>query len=318
MTAPSRILITGGAGSLGTNLVEHLHPQGHDILVIDNFATGKSGVLPSIDRLSVVEGSISDGQLLPQLFDQFQPEFVIHAAASYKDPADWLTDVDTNVRGSAFVARQAERLSVKRLVNFQTALCYGIPDSIPIPVSHPCRPFTSYGISKTAGENYIMQSGVPSVSLRLANVTAPRLSIGPIPTFYQRLSEGKDCFCSDTIRDFLDIEDFLRLIDLVLDTEAPTGVFNVSTGNGHAIRDIYDRAVAHLGITPYKEVPIVPPQSDDVPCVVLDPGETSKAFGWSARVSFDDMLSKMFQWYDNHGVTDLFSHLSPPKSARSQ
>lgn len=315
MTPRSRILITGGAGSLGSNLVEHLHPQGHDILVIDNFITGKREVLPNIDRLRVVEGSVSDEHILAQLFDDFRPDIVVHSAASYKDPADWSSDIDTNVRGSAAVARQAERLSVKRLVNFQTALCYGIPDTTPIPVSHPCRPFTSYGISKTAGEHYIMQCGVPSVSLRLANVTAPRLSIGPIPSFYKRLSEGRDCFCSDTIRDFLDIDDFLRFIDLALDADAPTGVFNVSTGAGHAIKEIYNQAVAHLGITPQKEAPVIPPQADDIPCVILDPAETTKIFGWSARVSFDDMLSKMFRWYDNHGVTDLYSHLSSPEQA---
>ena len=310
MTPRSRILITGGAGSLGTNLVEHLHPQGHDILVIDNFTTGKRGVLPNVDRLRVVEGSVSDERLLTQLFDDFRPDIVVHSAASYKDPADWSSDIDTNVRGSATVARQAERLSVRRLVNFQTALCYGIPDTTPIPVSHPCRPFTSYGISKTAGEHYIMQCGVPSISLRLANVTAPRLSIGPIPTFYKRLSEGRDCFCSDTIRDFLDIDDFLAFVDLALDPSGPSGVFNLSTGIGHSIKEIFDHALRHLGLPPTTEVPIVPAQPDDVPCVILDPSETTKAFGWAARVSFDTMLSKMFTWYDEHGVTDLYSHLS--------
>ena len=316
MTSAYRILITGGAGSLGTNLVEHLLPRGHQILVLDNFATGKRGVLPDLEGLTSVEGSVTDESLLETLLTEFSPEIVIHSAASYKDPTDWLTDIDTNVRGSAVVSRAAERHSVKRLINFQTALCYGIPEIIPIPIDHACRPFTSYGISKTAGEQFILRSNVPSVSIRLANVTAPRLAIGPIPTFYQRLSTGKSCFCSDTVRDFLDIDDFLDFIDLALDPTGPSGVFNLSTGIGHSIKEIFEGALKHLGLPPTTEVPIVPAQPDDVPCVILDPSETTKAFGWTARVSFDIMLSKMFTWYDEHGVTDLYSHLSSPSTSQ--
>ena len=260
--------------------------------------------------MTSVEGSVTDESLLETLLTEFSPEIVIHSAASYKDPNDWLTDIDTNVRGAAIVSQAAERHSVKRLINLQTALCYGMPEVVPIPVDHACRPFTSYGISKTAGEQYILSSKVPSVSIRLANVTAPRLAIGPIPTFYQRLSTGKSCFCSDTVRDFLDIDDFLAFVDLALDPSGPSGVFNLSTGIGHSIKEIFDHALRHLGLPPTTEVPIVPAQPDDVPCVILDPSETTKAFGWAARVSFDTMLSKMFTWYDEHGVTDLYSHLS--------
>ncbi len=105
---------------------------------------------------------------------------------------------------------------MERLVNFQTALCYGRPDATPIPVTAPTRPFTSYGVSKTAGEHYVLMSGLNAVSLRLGNITGPRLSIGPIPTFYTRLKAGKGCFCSDTTRDFLDMEDFFSFLDLAV------------------------------------------------------------------------------------------------------
>ncbi len=93
-------------------------------------------------------------------------------------------------------------------MNFQTVLCYGRTEVVPIPPSHPTRPFTSYGISKIAGEQYLFSGGLPVVSLRIANVTGPRLAIGPIPTFYKRLKAGQSCFCSDTVRDFLDMSDF--------------------------------------------------------------------------------------------------------------
>src|SRR5690606_2757646 len=134
--------------------------------------------------------------------------------------------------------------------NFQTSLCYGRPVQIPVPVSHPVAPFTSYGITKTAGEQLMLLSDVPTVSLRLANITGPRLAIGPIPTFYKRLKNGQSCFCSDTIRDFLDMSDFLRLMDAVLTADPRQGVFNVSTGEGHSIKDVFDEVARHLGITP--------------------------------------------------------------------
>ena len=142
----------------------------------------------------------------------------------------------------------AKAAKVKRFVNLQTALCYGRPSKVPIPIDAPTEPFTSYGISKTAGEAYLAMSELNYVSLRLANVTGPRLSIGPIPTFYTRLKEGKSCFCSDTTRDFMDMRDFIALMKIVLEEDAPSGVFNVSTGKGNTIKDIFDAVVDYLSI----------------------------------------------------------------------
>ena len=304
----SRILITGGAGCLGSNLIERWLPDGHEILVIDNFATGKREVVPELPRLKVTEGTIADAALVDRCFDEFGPEIVIHSAAAYKDPSDWAEDAATNVTGTINVAKASERAKITRLVNFQTALCYGRPERVPIPVDHPERPFTSYGISKTAGERYLMSSGLPVVSLRLANIAGPRLSIGPIPTFYKRLKEGKSCFCSDTVRDFLDMGDFFHLMDKVLREDAPTGVFNVSTGEGHSIHDVFQAVAEYLGMEP-PEVPVVPSGADDVPEMVLDPSETKRDFGWKAQVNFIDTITNQLCWYDTYGVNDIHSHL---------
>lgn len=307
-----RILITGGAGCLGSNLIEHWLPAGHEVLVLDNFATGKREVVPEVTGLSVREGSIADADWVGRAFADFRPEVVIHAAAAYKDPDDWVEDSRTNVIGSAHVARAAKTHGVQRLVNFQTALCYGRPQRLPIAPTDPCAPFTSYGISKTAGEQFMLLSGVPTVSLRIANVTGPRLAIGPIPTFYKRLKAGQKCFCSDTSRDFLDMSDFLAFMDLAIRADAATGVFNVASGEVHSIKEIFDRVAAYLGLGAV-EVPVVPPAADDVPVVALDASQTHAAFGWRARVSFDDTIRRQLAWYDAHGVTDVFSHLQQPQ-----
>jgi UDP-glucose 4-epimerase len=306
-----RILITGGAGCLGSNLIEHWLPQGHQIFVIDNFATGKREVVPAIQGLTVREGSIADAELVEECFAAFKPEVVIHAAAAYKDPDDWVEDARTNVIGSGHVARAAKVHGVARLINFQTALCYGRPKTLPIPADHPTAPFTSYGISKTAGEQFMMLSGVPTLSLRIANVAGPRLAIGPIPTFYKRLKAGQKCFCSDTSRDFLEMSDFLTFMDLAIKPDAPVGVFNLASGKAHSIKEIFDLVSDYLKLEP-QDVPVVPPAADDVPVVSLDASATERAFGWRASVGFAETIHRQLAWYDTYGVSDVFSHLKAP------
>jgi len=307
-----KILITGGAGCLGSNLIERYLPQGDEIYVIDNFATGKQEVVPDVSGLTVTEGSIADAELVNEVFSKFQPTHVIHSAAAYKDPENWQEDATTNILGTINVAKAAIENNVKRLINFQTALCYGRPTEVPIPVDHPRNPFTSYGISKNAGEEYLLNSDLSVVSLRLANICGPRLAIGPIPTFYKRLKAGQNCFCSDSERDFLDMSDFFSLMDLVLDENAATGVFNVSTGKGNSIKDVYDTVAEYLELDA-PEVPIVPVGDDDVPAVVLDASQTEKVFGWKAKVDFKQTIYRQLEWYDKYRINDVYSHLKEPE-----
>lgn len=306
-----RILITGGAGCLGSNLTERYLEMGHSVFVLDNFATGHRESLPEAHpHLTLLEGSVTDKELIARLFSEFAPTHVIHSAASYKNPDDWETDAAINVGGTINVVRVAETAgSVRRLVYFHTALAYGRPKHVPIAVDAPTRPFTSYGTSKQAGEDYLAMTRLPFVSFRLANVTGPRLAIGPIPTFYTRLKAGKACFCSRTVRDFVDMDDFFAIVDKALEDGAPTGRFNVSTGTGHAVRDVFRLVAAHLGLDPDMEVPEIDPGEDDVPAVVLDPSETVRSFGWQPRYAFVDIISRMLAWYDRHGVTAIYSHL---------
>jgi nucleoside-diphosphate-sugar epimerase len=278
--------------------------------VLDNFATGKREVVPSLPRLSLLEGSIADRAFVDHAFATFRPTHVVHSAASYKDPSNWQEDAATNVLGTINVIDAARTQKVARFLSFQTVLCYGRPDRVPIPVEHPLRPFTSYGISKVAGEQYLAMSGLPFASLRLANVTGPRLAIGPIPTFYKRLKSGQGCFCTDARRDFLDMADFLAAVDLVMKNDAPSGIFNVSSGEGHSIRDVYDAVRSHLKLPPDPDVKIVPVGEDDVPAVVPDPSRTKSVLGWSAKVAFTETIERMLSWYDAHGVSDIYSHLS--------
>jgi UDP-glucose 4-epimerase len=150
----------------------------------------------------------------------------------------------------------------------------------------------------------------------LANVTGPRLAVGPIPTFYTRLKAGKPCYCSKTVRDFVDMDDFFSVMDLVMKEDAPSGVFNVSTGTGHTIKEIFELVASHLGVKLDVPVPEVDPGPDDVPAVVLDPKKTQQILGWRAAYDFKAIIQRMLVWYDLHGVTAIFSHLKPPAGER--
>lgn len=304
-----RVLITGIAGSLGSNIAERLLARGDEILGIDNFSTGSADAVPERAGLKFIQGTIADRDLVKTQFDTFRPDLVVHSAASYKDPDDWQEDIATNVQGTANLVHAALATSVKRFVNFQTALCYGKPLEKPVSLSHSLMPFTSYGISKTAGELYLMASGLNYVSLRMASVYGPRHYVGPIPTFYKRLKAGQKCFATDTRRDYVAMPDFLDLFDRVADDRAPTGVYHLSTGADISIKEIFDAVAANLNIKLDAPVEVRPSDPDDVASILLDPSKTKSDFGWQPKTSFGDGLRDLIRWYDDHGVEQTFSHL---------
>ena len=304
----SKIFITGGAGCLGSNLFEKYILEGHEICLIDNFITGKREVVPELNNLKLIEGSISDYDLLKSSIENFKPEYIIHSAASYKDPKNFAEDISTNINGTINLVEICLENNVKKIINFQTSLCYGKPKALPIPINHSLDPFTSYGITKTAGENFLFLSELPIISLRLANICGPRLAIGPIPTFYKRLKNNQKCFCSDSVRDFLDIKDFFDLMDIVLFEDVPTGKYNISSGKGHSIKEIFKIVCEYLNLKNI-DVPIIPVGKDDVKEVVLDPSETEKKLGWKSKINFNDTIKNQLTWYDNYGISEIFSHL---------
>src|SRR5579859_5076185 len=208
-----KVLITGGGGFIGSHLADRLLADGHAVLVIDNYATGRRDNLSPADGLTVIEATIADAGAVSAAFAEFGPECVVHAAASYKDPDDWAEDVRTNALGTVNVVKAAQEVAVERLIYFQTALCYGTrPLEQPITLDHPIRPDSSYAISKTAGEQYIELSGLDFVSFRLANAYGPRNISGPLPTFFQRLTDGRPCFVMDTRRDFIYVDDLVSVV----------------------------------------------------------------------------------------------------------
>src|SRR4051794_3649363 len=267
----TRILVTGGAGFVASHITDRLLERGDDVLVIDNFATARRDTLSEHERLRVVEDTIADTGVVDGLFEEFEPEIVVHAAASYKDPENWDEDARTNAVGTANIVQASERTGVGRLVYFQTALCYGLhPDEQPITLSHRLDPSaSSYAISKTAGEWYVRLSKLDWISLRLANVYGPRNLSGPLPTFYQRLTDGKSVFVMDTRRDFVYVEDLVAVAMKAIDGGGEQGVYHVSSGSDVSIKELFDASIAAMGHELDEEVEVRPRDPGDAPSILL-------------------------------------------------
>ncbi len=306
-----KVLITGGGGFIGSHLADKLLARGDKVLVIDNFATGRRENLSPHPNLEVIEGTIADKELVNSLFERFQPDIVVHAAASYKDPDNWEEDVKTNTLGGAIIAQASSKYNVKRLIYYQTALCYGVkPLEQPITLNHPLRPLeSSYAISKTAAEHYIALSGVNFISFRLANVYGPRNLSGPIPTFFKRLSAGQKCFVMDTRRDFVYIDDLIDISIKAIDGEGKSGYYHVSSGKDYSIKELFECVVEAMGVKLEEEVEVKPRNPDDAYTILLDPSETEKEFNWKPKVPLKEGIRKAIEWYKIHGVPDTYTHL---------
>jgi UDP-glucose 4-epimerase len=305
-----KVLITGGAGFIGSHLADRLLAEDHEVLAIDNYATGRRDNLSESPGLTVLEATIVDGDAVSSAFASFGPDCVVHAAASYKDPDDWVEDVRTNGLGTVNVVRASQEAGVERLIYFQTALCYGTrPLEQPITLEHPIRPDSSYAISKTAGEQYIELSGLDFVSFRLANAYGPRNMSGPLPTFYQRLTEGKPCFVMDTRRDFIFVDDLVNVVMQAVVDGTGHRHYHVSTGSDYAIKELFDATIAALAIELDEDVEVRPRGEDDAFTILLDPSRVRADFGWDVTVSLEQGVARAIEYYREFGIAETYTHL---------
>lgn len=305
-----KIFVTGGSGLVGSTIVDLLLARGDEVLAIDNFVTGRRDNLAPHQRLRLVEDSIANGAVVTGLVGDFRPDVIIHTAASYKDPDDWEGDAQTNCVGSASVARACKEFKIGRLIYFQTALCYGIkPLEQPITLAHPINPVnSSYAISKTAGEHYIQYSGVDWITFRLANVVGPRNVSGPLPIFFQRLSEGKRCFVTKARRDFVFVRDLARTVISAVDGRGH-GTYHFSSGHDVAIKELYDAVVGAMKLNDYPEPEVRPLGPDEAPTILLDPSRTFDDFGVLNFTPLEQIIGETVAYYQEHGVQGGYTHL---------
>ncbi len=305
-----RVLVTGGAGFVGSHLTDRLLAKGDTVLVIDNFETGRRDNLVLHDNLTLVEASIANTDAMMRLFEDFKPEVVVHAAAAYKNPDNWIEDCQTNVLGTVNVVSAAKAVGCNRIVYFQTALCYGLkPEEQPVTLEHHINSRgSSYAISKTAAEHYLELSGLDFVSFRLANAYGPRNISGPLPTFYHRLTAEKPCFVMDTRRDFIYIQDLIDCVEKAV-MGVGQGYYHVSSGGDVSIKELFDATLKALDITLDKEVEVRPRNPDDAYTILLDPSRTHTDFDWSVSTSLDAGVKDAIEYYKQYGIEQTFTHL---------
>jgi UDP-glucose 4-epimerase len=308
-----KVFITGGAGFIGSHLADRLLARGDQVLVIDNFQTGRRDNLKAHSNLNFIEDTICNQELMDKLVQDFSPDLVVHAAASYKDPNNWLEDTNTNTTGTAIVCQAMKKAGIKRIIYFQTALCYGLkPLEQPITLEHPILPRgSSYAISKTAGEDYIHLSGLDYVTFRLANAYGPRNISGPLPTFYKRLTTKQKCFVMDTRRDFVYIKDMIDCIMHAVDGKGQ-GAYHISSGKDFSIKELFDATTASLGIS--IDVEVKPRQADDVYSILLDPSRTENDFDWKATIELAKGVKQTIDYYQEYGIEETFTHLKETTS----
>ena len=305
-----RALITGGLGQIGSHVAEMLLSRGDKVIVIDNLETGRREHLDKHPQLEIIIDTISNVDLMESIFQRCSPDVVIHAACSYKDPNDWYNDTLTNCFGGALLIENAKKYAVKKFIYFQTALCYGLnPSEEPISITHPRNPEgSSYAISKTTNELYLEHSGIDFVTFRLANVIGPRNVAGPLPIFYQRLKDKKQCFVSNSRRDFVFVKDLAKIVIKACDGVG-SGPYHFSSGSDVPIIELYDAVVKAMGINDYPQPEIREIASDDAPSILLDPSKTFEDFGEINFTPIEETVNEAIKYYMEFGTLGEYTHL---------
>ncbi len=309
-----RIVVTGGAGFIGSNLVDALLREGHTVTVVDNLSTGRFENLLNVkdaareNRFSFLHMDIREASLVAA-FKGKEQDAVIHLAAqpdvrvSVKNP---LLDADVNILGTINVLQTAVENGVKRFINTSSGGCvYGEPESIPVSEDAPRHPDSPYGVSKNVAEEYIgyyrRTHGISSCTLALANVYGPRQNpfgeAGVVAIFIGKMLAGEEPVIygdGEQTRDFVYVDDVVRAYLAAL-TKGEGEFINIGTGVETSVNDLY-RLLAELmdfdGQPAY-----APPRPGELSHIALQVGKAKKVLGWKPTVPLKEGLARTVEWY---------------------
>jgi UDP-glucose 4-epimerase len=295
-----RILVTGGAGFIGSNLVDALLEDGHDVSVVDDLSTGRRENLAPGAELHVAD--IADAGIMQALLAAVQPEAVLHLAAQMdvrRSVADPAFDARVNVAGTAGLLEASRAAGVRRLVFASTGgALYGEADTIPTPEDAPLAPLAPYGTAKAAAETYLALYerlyGLSTLSLRLGNVFGPRQDpageAGVIAIFCSAASQGQPVKAfggGSQTRDFIYVGDVVAAFLAALESDA-RGSLNIGTGIETSVVELAEA----LGI----EAQPAPARIGEVERSCLDPAQAASVLGWRAETGLRDGLARTLDW----------------------
>lgn len=298
------VLVTGGAGFIGSHVVDLLAGRGHRVLALDNMSTGRSENLGGKrENVLFVNMDITYPFRYPFMEAEtadFKPEVILHLAAQASITVSNdlpKFDMQTNAGGTLNMILTARRLGVKRIVMASTSAVYGDEDVLLREGNVP-KPMSPYGVSKLAGENYLRAMFPESVALRLGNVYGPRqVSIGEnqvVARMIGHVLKGKP-FCihgdGNQKRDFVYVEDVARAFELAMDAEP--GIYNVAGGRGVSVNGIAAVLARVLG----KEVQWAHDELYDARRNVrMDVSKAREGLGWGAEVKLEEGLRRTVEW----------------------
>ena len=292
------VVVTGGAGFIGSNLVDALTARGERVVVLDNLSSGRASNLEG-SPADLREVDIADRPALEAALQQATPRTIFHLAAqidvrrSVEDPA---FDASVNVGGTINVLAAAKAAGVQRVVFASTGgALYGNADKVPTPEDAPIAPLAPYGQAKHAAEGYLRlfaeTFGLSTVSMRLANVFGPRQDpsgeAGVIAIFCGlKLTDGRATVYGDggQTRDFVYVGDVVDALLAAADSDL-TGAYNVGTGVETSVLDLLEA----LGLTDFKRAPA---RTGEAQRSAVDPRKAATDLGWTARTSLRDGLEQ--------------------------
>jgi UDP-glucose 4-epimerase len=299
-----RAIVTGGAGFIGSNLVDALLERGDEVIVVDNLSTGNEGnLLGALERGAVLlRLDIGEGDALAELVARERPHAIFHLAAqidvrrSVSEPG---FDARVNVEGTVNVLEAAHRAGVARVVNTSTGgAIYGDVDTIPTPETQPPAPMAGYGTSKFCAEQYCglyqRLHGLSTVTLRLGNVFGPRQDplgeAGVIAIFCGKLKDGGSAVIygdGTQTRDYTYVGDVVRAQLLAADRGDIHGSINVGTGRETTILELAQALREHAGrrdFTPEH----APPRLGELHRSCLDVTRARELLGFEAQVDVSE------------------------------
>jgi UDP-glucose 4-epimerase len=304
-----KVLVTGGAGFIGSHVCDAFVRAGHDVIALDNLSSGKKENLDPKVRLQVLDIRSAEAAALIR---SERPQVLCHLAAqmdvrrSVEDPR---FDADANILGFINLLEASRASGVQKVVFSSTGgAIYGEQDVFPAPESHPTRPVSPYGVSKASGELYLgyyrAQYGLQYVALRYANVYGPRQNphgeAGVVSIFSTRLLTGKECTIygeGKQTRDFVYVEDVARANLLATEKEY-SGPINIGTGVETDINRLYTLLAQAAGVD--KPAVRAPGRPGEQLRSCVDNALARKVLGWQPTVTVEEGLRRTISFFREH------------------
>jgi UDP-glucose 4-epimerase len=303
-----KVLVAGGAGFIGSHVVDALVAAGHDVAVVDNLATGSRRWLNPRARFHLAD---LRSARLAEVFAAERPEVVAHLAAQAavsRSVTDPVFDAGVNILGGLNLLDCCRRFGVRRVIYSSSGgAAYGDTEQVPTPEEHPLRPASPYGISKVALEQYLAiwrdVFGVSGIALRYANVYGPRQNpqgeAGVVAIFCHRLLTGQTPIINgdgEQTRDYVYVEDVVAANLRALERPEATGAINIGTGVETSVNELYRRLTAAAGITaPARHGP---PRPGEQRRSCLAPGLARRVLGWAPTVPLAEGLARTWTFFE--------------------